>query len=255
MTAIRRLKVCLNGSRRRKDHPGVPLSPTEVATAAAAAVAAGAEAIHVHPRGADGAESLRAADIAAAVDALRRACPGVAVGVSTGVWMTAGDPVGRERLVRGWGDLPAAARPDFASVNVSEPGYAELVGTLRGAGIGVEAGVWSVDDADALAAATRGDRLLRVLVEVIGVAAEDAVAAAARILARLDEHAVGVPRLLHGEEAACWPLVAEAGRLGCPTRIGLEDTLRGPDGRPAVDNADLVRSALTVWAHGVRKGH
>ena len=49
----------------------MPLTPAEVAASAAAAVEAGAEAVHVHPRGADGAESLEAGDIAAAVAALR----------------------------------------------------------------------------------------------------------------------------------------------------------------------------------------
>ena len=50
--------------------------------------------------------------------------------------------------------------------------------------------------------------------------------------------------LLHGEEDACWPLVRHAGRLGLPTRIGLEDTLVLPDGTPAGDNAELVRPYL-----------
>jgi hypothetical protein len=73
-----------------------------------------------------------------------------------------------------------------------------------------------------------------------------AVAAADAILARLDAAGVRAPRLLHGEEEACWPLVAHAGRLGLPTRIGLEDTLVAPDGFPAADNAALVRAALTL---------
>ena len=53
--------------------------------------------------------------------------------------------------------------------------------------------------------------------------------------------------VVHGEEGACWPLVAHAGRLGLPTRIGLEDTMVGPRGEPVTDNADLVRQALAVW--------
>jgi hypothetical protein len=38
---------------------------------------------------------------------------------------------------------------------------------------------------------------------------------------------VSEPRLLHGEDSACWPLIAHAGRLKLPTRVGLEDTLAG----------------------------
>jgi uncharacterized protein (DUF849 family) len=55
------------------------------------------------------------------------------------------------------------------------------------------------------------------------------------------------PRLLHGEDSACWPLIAHAGRLKVPTRVGLEDTLVGPDGEPVAGNADLVALALRMW--------
>ncbi|MFF1816589.1 3-keto-5-aminohexanoate cleavage protein [Kribbella sp. NPDC058245] len=35
------IKACLNGDRTRADHPGVPITPDELAHAAAAAVPAG----------------------------------------------------------------------------------------------------------------------------------------------------------------------------------------------------------------------
>src|SRR5260370_32586495 len=88
----RRMKACVNGGGRRADHAGVPVTPTELAASAAEAVAAGAEAVHVHTRGADGRESLRAADVAAAVTAVRQACPGPPGGVSPRLWVTRGDP-------------------------------------------------------------------------------------------------------------------------------------------------------------------
>ena len=87
---IRRLKACLNGKRSQDENPAVPVTPAELARDAAAAVAAGAEAIHLHARGPDGAESVRAADVGAAVAAVRAACPGTPVGVSTGLWITTG---------------------------------------------------------------------------------------------------------------------------------------------------------------------
>lgn len=230
------LKVCLNGRRGRHEHPAVPLTPNESAAAADAAVAAGAQAVHLHPRAGDGRESLAAHDVGAAVSAVRRA--GVPVGVSTGLWITDGDRRLRRDLVAGWAALPAGARPDFASVNVVEGGFAELAEVLTAAGIAVEAGVWSVADAEALAA-TRVD-VLRVLVEIFEQPAERHADA---VLHRLDACGVTAPRLLHGEEGTCWPLIAHAGRLGLATRIGLEDTLTGPDGAPVSDNAHLVRLA------------
>jgi uncharacterized protein (DUF849 family) len=245
-STVERLKVCLNGGRRREDHPAVPITPGELAREAAAAVTAGAEALHLHPRDRVGAQSLQPDDVAAAVTAVRRACPSTPVGVTTGLWISDGDVGRRLATVAGWAALPPSARPDFASVNVGEDGFTGLVEVLHRSGIGVEAGVWSTADARTLAAAGPV-AWTRILVEIVHGAAETAVAAADAILAGLDECAVAAPRLLHGEEAACWPLVAHAGRRGLPTRIGLEDTLVGPAGEPITDNADLVRQALAVW--------
>ncbi|MDR7327635.1 3-keto-5-aminohexanoate cleavage protein [Catenuloplanes sp. NPDC020197] len=244
---LERIKACLNGGRRPGEHPAVPITPADLAGQAADAVAAGAEALHLHPRDRAGDESLDAGDVGAAVAAVRRACPEVPVGVTTGLWIGGGDAGRRLAAVARWAGLPPAARPDFASVNVGEPGFAELSATLRRAGIGVEAGVWSTADAETLAASGRAT-WFRVLVEIIDGTAGDADA----ILTRLDDLGVPGPRLLHGENATCWPLIAEAGRRGLPTRIGLEDTVTGPAGEPVAGNAALVRHALTVWTASAR---
>ena len=63
--------ACLNGSRTRRDHPGVPLDPLSIAEAARAVVAAGAQLIHVHPRDRHGSESLAGVDVARTVQAGR----------------------------------------------------------------------------------------------------------------------------------------------------------------------------------------
>ena len=77
--------------------------------------------------------------------------------------------------------------------------------------------------------------------------------AAEAILRALDASAVrGLPRLLHGEEESCWPLVAQAAREGLATRIGLEDTLAGPDGGLVSGNAELVRCALEMLGRAQR---
>jgi uncharacterized protein (DUF849 family) len=246
-TRIERLKVCVNGGHSREDHPAVPLAPAELAASAAAAVAAGAEAVHLHPRDRDGGESLLAPDVAAAVTAVRQACPGVPVGVSTGLWITGGDSAVRQSAVAAWAGVPAVARPDFASVNLSEPGWARLCAVLASAGIAAEAGVWSVADADQLASAGEAVAWLRILVEIINVAADNAVAAADEVLRHLDALDTSIPLLLHGEGTACWPLIAHAGKLRLPTRIGLEDTTVGPDGSAVSGNAELVHLALQIW--------
>jgi uncharacterized protein (DUF849 family) len=249
-TPIRTLKACLNGKRSPAEHPAVPVTPAELADEAAAAVAAGAEAVHLHARGPAGAESVRAADVGAAVAAVRQACPGTPVGVSTGLWITGGDPAARQAEVAGWAGLTGAERPDFASVNVSEAGWAQVAHTLAAAGIGVEAGVWSVADARVLAGTPDLPPLLRVMVEITGAQAADAATAAAQgreVVRSVRESARRAdPLLLHGENAGCWPLIARAGELGLATRIGLEDTTTGPAGQPVSGNAELVRLALAM---------
>ncbi|MET7420800.1 3-keto-5-aminohexanoate cleavage protein [Dactylosporangium sp. NPDC005555] len=240
LAPIARIKVALNGSRRPGDHPRLPCTPAELAASARDAVAAGAEAVHLHPRNPDGRESLDPADVGAAVAAVRGACPSTPVGVTTGLWITGRDVGARQRALDAWAGLPPVHLPDFASVNVAEPGFTGVAGTLRALGVAVEAGVWTVEDASALSIV---DDLPRVLVEIMSPAT-DALA----VLARLDEAGVRGERLLHGEGELCWPMVALAGRLGLPTRIGLEDTLTGPGGGPVSGNADLVRHALSVWS-------
>ena len=78
------VKACVNGSRRRAEHTAVPVTGEELAADARAVVAAGAAALHVHPRSRDGHETLDAAACGAALAAIRDACPGVPVGLSTG---------------------------------------------------------------------------------------------------------------------------------------------------------------------------
>lgn len=223
----------------------MPVTPAQVAASAAAAVAAGAEAVHVHPRGSDGRQSLHVADVGAAVAAIRAASPATPVGVTTGLWITT-DPVTRRDEIADWADLADEQRPDFASVNVSEPGWQELTAMLDEMGIAIEAGVWSVRDAELVAANAPAD-WLRIMVEISGTPAAEATARADEILACLEAAGGTAPILLHGEGESCWPLVAHAARLGLATRIGLEDVLTGPRGEPVADNAELVRLALVEW--------
>jgi uncharacterized protein (DUF849 family) len=51
------LQATLNGPLTKADHEAVPVTLEELASDAAACVAAGARAFHVHPRDASGAES------------------------------------------------------------------------------------------------------------------------------------------------------------------------------------------------------
>ena len=234
------LQAALNGPFGKDLHPKLPVSVDELARDAAACVAAGAQAIHLHPRDADGAERLDAQVVDVVVAAVRDACD-VPVGVSTGAWIEP-DPGRRLELVAGW------SAPDYASVNLSEEGAADTMRTLLDAGVGIEAGVWSVEDAGRLAATGLGDRVTRILVEPVDASAGDAVAVVDEIHAALERLGVGAPRLQHGDGAATWVLLRDAIRRGIDTRIGLEDTVDGPDGARAEGNEALVRAARDLGA-------
>ena len=118
------LKCCLNGQRSPTEHPAVPVTPAAIARVAADAVAAGADAIHFHAKDSEGSDTLDPIALAAAVEALRVAVPGVPLGTTTGEW-AAPDPAERVRLVGSW-----SVRPDFASVNWHEPGADDVAAAL-----------------------------------------------------------------------------------------------------------------------------
>jgi uncharacterized protein (DUF849 family) len=230
------LQACLNGRRPRRDHPAVPLTPEELAADARRAVAAGAAELHVHPRAPGGRDTVEPEIAAATVRAIRAACPGVPLGLTTGLWTTDGDAERRHAHVEAWEELP-----DYVSVNLAEPGSAELCALLARRGVGVEAGVWNVADARLLL--ERGLAPLRVLVETSDGGAEDPVAAAAEIDELLVRGGVSVPQLHHGAGPDAWEVLAAALARGRDVRIGLEDTTLMPDGSTAGDNAELVAEA------------
>ena len=227
------LKACLNGARSPESHRGLPVTAEQLVADAKAAVAAGAGALHIHPRDGDGGESLRGTDVAHAVEATRAA--GVPVGVTTGAWVV---PDVGERLetIRDWTVLP-----DFASVNFHEDGALQIAELLIERGIGVEAGVWTAASAVEFASSPVAASCLRVLIEPMATETPSALATVRAIEAVVGD--LGVPLLLHGFQTTVWTMLEEAGRCGYDTRIGLEDTLALPDGSPGSGNAELVRVA------------
>jgi len=234
------VKGCLNGSREPGAHPALPLTAAQLAAAARGAAAAGAFAVHVHPRRADGAQTLQPGPCGEAVAAIRAACPGLPVGLSTGAWIEP-DPTRRLDLVAAWDP-----RPDFVSVNLHEPGAAELVRCLAELGIGVEAGIWNALGATWLVEADLTPLCLRVLVEPHDAEPAAALATVAAVDAVLDSAGVTLPRLYHGSETSAWPVLEAMLARGRDVRVGLEDVLQMPDGTPAPDNAALVAAAVAL---------
>ena len=241
------LQAALNGDRTKLDYPSTPVSVEELAWDAAACVAAGARAIHLHPRDPEGRETLSAEFVDEVVREVRDAC-GVPVGVTTSAEIEP-DPERRLEFVRAW------RAPDYASVNLSETGATEVMKALIQAGVGIEAGVWTVEDARRLGTSGLGEQVSRILVEPGELQlldsedkAADALGLVEDIHRELDRFGLASPRLQHGDGEVAWVLLKDAVSRGLDTRIGLEDTLSDPNGGRTPGNEALVRAACKLGA-------
>jgi uncharacterized protein (DUF849 family) len=232
------IQACLNGARSPAFHPALPLDPAALTRDALACVAAGAGALHLHPRDAAGRESLSADSVDAVLSMLRRALPHIPVGISTGEWIE-DDPDRTLAAIAGWRLLP-----DCASVNLSESAAPQLFEALRRRGVGIEAGLADEMDAERFLSLGLAPQTQRILLEIDQQGLEKAEATASAILILTSR--LGRPRLLHGFDATVWPLARKAAAAGLSLRIGLEDGKRLPDGSIARDNAELVMAARVL---------
>ena len=233
------VQACINGNRPASHHPALPLNIAAMASDSRACVAAGAAEIHVHPRDATGRESLGA--VAETVRALRAACPGTLIGVSTGAWIER-DAALTRAAIEHW-----TTRPDYASVNLAEPDAPAVMATLARMGVGIEAGLATVADAERFVALPSADRTMRVLIEIELQEAAAADAEADGIARTLDRAGLRRPILLHGCDALVWHFVARARQARWSTRVGLEDGRLGIDGRVTASNAAMVADAIAAW--------
>lgn len=231
------LLAALNGDRV---HPAVPRTPPELAAEARAAVDAGAASVHLHPFDDNGQQTLEAASCAAALQAVRAACPGIPISLSTFAAIEP-DPDRRHALVAAWTDLP-----DLVTANQGEAGILELCQLLWERGIGTEAGLLVLSDAEAFVAAGIAPRCIRVLLEPLDADPDEAVAHAAAMERTLDGAGVSIERIYHGEGIASWAVNRYGASRGCGIRTGLEDAPVLPDGRLASGNGELVAAAAAI---------
>ena len=242
------LKACLNGGVSPfASIAAVPITAAELAADAVKVRAAGADAVHVHPRDGDGRESLDAAAVGAAVAAIRRACPGLPVGVSTGAWMEP-DPARRVEAIAAWSRRNL---PDFASVNAHEDGAARRGAARCSArGIGVEAGIWTPAAVDAYRAWRHADppHPRRDDGGRPGRGAERTPTRSSASSARPRRRSSCTPKA-----PRCGRSCVDAIRHNKDIRVGLEDTRTLPDGAPAPDNATLVAAAVSIRENETRE--
>ncbi|HEY1480121.1 MAG TPA: 3-keto-5-aminohexanoate cleavage protein, partial [Gaiellales bacterium] len=224
----------------RAEHPAIPRTPAELARAARAAVAAGADVVHVHAYDEAGTQTLEAAACDATLRANRAACPGVPVSLTTSAAVEP-DQERRLALIVAWRELP-----ELVTANQGEPGIGELCRQLLGRGVGIEAGLLELADAHAFVASGLAPRCVRVLIEPLDADPAAAVAHATAMEEVLAAAGIALPQVHHGDGVASWAVSQRGLGRGHGMRTGLEDTTVLADGRPARDNAELVRAAVRL---------
>lgn len=238
--------VAPNGARRGKsDNATLPLSSDELAVTAKACSDAGASAIHLHVRDADGNHSLDAGRYLDAMAAISERAPNMGVQVTT--------------EAAGIFDVPAQfaclqqVRPDAASVSVREMARDQdtaqnLYAFAGEAGIRLQHILYSVQDLATLREWIGQGVVPNQMTSAIFVLGQYVPP----VLAQPDDllpflNAAGDMNLdwsicaFGHNELAC---VRAALEFGGNIRVGFENNTQLPDGAPARDNAALVALAV-----------
>jgi uncharacterized protein (DUF849 family) len=235
------LQAALNGDRI---HPAAPRSSSAIAESARAAVDAGAQSVHVHAFDDAGRETLDGAACARVLRAIRALCPDIPVSLTTSAAIVS-NPDERFTLVAAWEEMP-----DLVTANQGEPGLVALCELLLSRGVGIEAGLLSVDDARAFVRSGLPGRCRRVLIEPLDADPETALLHAGEMEAVLTSAGVVLEQVHHGYGIACWAVNRRALERGHGIRTGMEDVTLLPDGSPARSNAELVAAAARlIHAH------
>ena len=237
------LQAALNGDRI---HPAAPRNPIAIAEAARAAVDAGAQSVHVHAFDDAGRETLEGAACAKVLRAIRALCPESPISLTTSAAIV-GDPRERFSIVEAWEEMP-----DLITANQGEPGIVELCELLLSRGVGIEAGLLSIEDARTFVRSGLSGRCRRVLIEPLDANPDAAVQHAATMEDIVVSSGITLEQVHHGYGIACWAVNRRGLERGHGIRTGLEDITLLPDGTQARDNADLVAAAVRLIRAHVR---
>ncbi len=241
--------VAPNGARKsRADHPRLPLTASELAETARACAAAGATAVHVHVRDAAGRHTLDARAYREAVAAIRAAAD-LRIQITT-------EAAGRfdvaaqiDCLGRG---LASEASVALREIERAPERLAEAYRVAEAAGTDVQHILYAPQDLTRLLGHLDAGTIPRHFTKVLFV------------LGRYAEGQRSVPEDLDpfldvlGEAPLVWSVCAFGPRKqdclmqaigrGGDVRIGFENNILAPDGRPFADNAAAVAALVAAAA-------
>ncbi len=244
----------------RKQCPGIPYTPVEIAEEARRAYEAGAAVVHIHGRNDDGSPTFSPAVFAKIKEEIRKRCP-ILLNFSTG---TIVDDV-REQCA-----YIRESRPEIAALNMGTMNYSKysqrrkqfdfdmvfpntyekiikLLSAMNEASVKPELecfdtghthGVWPLLDMGVLRPPLQFSFVVNVLGGIPGHV--ESLQLQTKIMPPGSEwEVIGIS---HGQ----WRMLAAALVLGGNIRCGLEDHLYLPSGEMAKSNGDLVEVAVRM---------
>jgi uncharacterized protein (DUF849 family) len=232
------LQAALNGDSQ---HPAAPKTAGKIAKDVKAATDAGAHSVHVHAFNDNGEETLDAIACSRVLRAIRRVCPGVSVSLTSSATIEP-DPDKRLAIVQAWTDFP-----DLVTANQGEEGIIALSEWLMSQGVEIEAGLLSTHDARKFVASPIRYKCRRVLIEPLDADPKEALRHAAEMEEIVLSAGITLEQVHHGYGIACWAVNRRAIERGYGIRTGLEDVAVLPDGLTAKNNAQLVRTAMSMF--------
>lgn len=256
----------------RKQCPGIPYTPEEIADEAKRAYDAGASVVHIHARNDDGSPTFEPAVFAKIKEEIRARCP-IILNFSTG---TIVDDVSQQAA------YVKESRPEIAALNMGTMNYSKysrsrkqfvfdmvfpnryekiiaLLTAMNEAGVKPELecfdtghtnGVWPLLDMGILKPPMQFSFIVNVLG---GIPPEVESLQLQRQIARQLLPGGGWDWEVIGISHCHWRMLASALVLGGNIRTGLEDHLYLPSGEMAKSNGDMVEAAATLARHTGRE--
>ncbi|MGX5847350.1 3-keto-5-aminohexanoate cleavage protein [Mesorhizobium sp. PL10] len=240
------IAVAPNGGRRTKaDHPGLPMTPAELARTAGECLQAGAAMIHLHVRDRDGRHILDPDAYRAATAAIREAVGDAMVVQITSEALGYYQPSRQMEVVR-------ETRPEAVSLALrelvpdrhAEPVFASFLAWLKRERVLPQIILYDPDEARYLCDLQRQGMIPWDDVPVLFVLGRYTTSQQSAPTDLLPFLSPGIPRFrsfmvcaFGPDEAAC---VSAGALLGGDVRVGFENNLLLPDGSAAPTNASLV---------------
>jgi 3-keto-5-aminohexanoate cleavage enzyme len=251
----------------RKQCPGIPYTPVEIAEEAKRAYDAGASAVHIHARNDDGSPTFSPAKFAAIKEEIRKRCP-IILNFSTG---TIVDDVSEQtQYIResrpeiaalNMGTMNyskySATRKDFVFDMVFPNTYSKIIALLKAmneSGVKPELecfdtghthGIWPLLDMGILKQPLQFSFIVNVLGGIPPTV--DSLQLQTKLMPAGSEwEVIGISK-------CGWKMIATGLVLGGNIRAGLEDNIYLPNGEMARSNGDLIEVAARMTRDVGRK--